>query len=278
MFLPADAQRPGTLLVVLAGTREDLDPTRWRIRRYRGDLFPLALGLELPGRWFPPQTVNIVFKNLQLVDMTPIDEGDGTTGVLLVDGCRFGEGAARPGFRGARSRELEWAHYWLRIPERFFTTDSAEAQADSHFHFYSRLPPVVAADGAGDRTTVAGARNNLEELLRAYKRMLAAPDTTEGQLHSFLKQHPECFGVFPWAHEECPIRDPSTSKTKYWADFAFRRPEGDYDFYEIEKSGDRVFRTSGDLTAKTNHALEQVENWLRTLTSNLRKPANHFRV
>jgi hypothetical protein len=98
--------------------------------------------------------------------------------------------------------------------------------------------------------------------------MLGSPSTTEFQLQSFLKQHPEFFGIFPWMREEFIIRDPSTGRTKYVADFLFRRPEGDYDFYEIEKSGDVLLRQSGDLTAKANHGLEQVESWLEVLEGN----------
>jgi hypothetical protein len=93
-FLPADAGRPGTLLAVVSGQREDLDPTRWRVRRYRGELFPAALGLIVPGRW-PTATLPRVFKNVQLVDMAPIDERAVKTAVLLADGCRFAEEAPR---------------------------------------------------------------------------------------------------------------------------------------------------------------------------------------
>jgi hypothetical protein len=262
LFLPADAGRPGTLLVVIAGRRDQLDPSRWRVRRYRGDLFTAALGLNLPGRW-PDAGLPRVMKNLQLIDMTPVDERQGSAGVLIVDGCRFAESAPRPGFRRAREKEIQWASFWLRVPERYFTRESAEAQADACFAFYRSLPPAIAADGAG--STLVGARAWLEDLLFAYRGMLRDPSTTEAQLHSFLKQHPEFFGIFPWMCEEFTIRDPRTAQVKYRADFAFRRAEGDYDFYEIEKSTDLVIRRSGDLAAKVNHALEQVESWFGVL-------------
>jgi hypothetical protein len=262
IYLPADAGRTGTLLVVLAGHRRELEPSRWRVRHLRGELFRAALGLDLPGRW-PPRGGAV--KNIQLIDMVPVDERLSTSMTLLVDGCRFAERAARPGFRRPREKEIEWAHLWLRVPDRYFTPESAIAQADACFAFYRRLPSIVAADGAGQAASVRAVRADLEDLLIAYRTMLENPSTTEAQLQLFLKQHPEFFGIYPWMREEFVIPDPVSGHKKYVADFLFRRPEGDYEFYEIEKSADTLLRGSGDLTAKANHALEQVENWLELL-------------
>jgi hypothetical protein len=98
--------------------------------------------------------------------------------------------------------------------------------------------------------------------------MVDNPETREAEVQAFLERPENQFLIAPHAQGVFPHKP--LGGNRFIPDFVVHRADGDYHFIEIESPNAPIYQKQGEEpTSYFNHAIVQVEDWLRYIDQNL---------
>lgn len=163
-----------------------------------------------------------------------------------------------------------WVHasfFWM--PDSL-PLDDASAVHLAHLDFQSITIGLAQAGGLSLDYIQAGtghsAANALDQACLELEELIADESTSEETIHQWLFDPRHWLFIHP-DPVEVRSKVPFGSKE---SDFVVRHSDGSYTLVEIEPASTPVFqKKGGELSARFNHAKQQVEDWQRYVTQNL---------
>jgi len=159
-----------------------------------------------------------------------------------------------------------WAWHVLEFYEhdqvQRWTPEIAEAIAERDMLFVA--VKVVAASNSLLLRALTGPRTWFEQAIQTLERLISSDETTEEQ----LQQH---IGTHSWILAFNAKR--VLPKVKFGdriSDFVVERADGTYQLVELELHTATIFVKKGDYSAPMNHAIGQIEDWVRYIADNKR--------
>jgi hypothetical protein len=164
-------------------------------------------------------------------------------------------------------------HTWT-CADVLFASDAIDLDADKAREFATAdalaLRIAAAMEGFTQPFYESPHETVAERLLvvcQQLQSLIDTPGMDERNVQALLEQDNNRFLLRPDAQEIYPQR--GIGHGHYVTDFICQRPDGDYHFIEIENPNKPIYQKSnGEASAHLNHAMTQVEDWLRYVNDN----------
>lgn len=158
--------------------------------------------------------------------------------------------------------------FWF--PERLdLTAEAAKAcvEADIEVLLLGIAAGISDKDLAQDPFEAVA--RHCEEACDAFFKLIESPNAREPEVQRFLEQPAHSFLVSP--HNRGVFPRKPLGGNRFVPDFTVARPDDDYHLVEIESPNAPIYQAKGEEpTSEFNHAVQQVEDWLRYIDENVR--------